>query len=288
LIRYFNKNYFIYHPYKNDVLGNKDSIESVGKKDIEEFYNKIFVPENMVLAVYGNYDFDDMIEKIRALFEELPSGDPIEPELAVEVGRHLQGNLSVSKVSDKYSASVFLGFPGMTIYDEDKPALEVLDGVLSGINYPGGRLHEQLRGSDKSLVYFVHAFPRLGIDGGYFGVMSQTTMENYDEVISEIRQNIDTLATSLVSDEELDIAKNMCITMHKLNKETYASQAYSAAVNEMLGLGYDYDQQYPSQIQKVTKDDVLRVAKKYLKNSLLVTVYPDGYDPRDIPDKDND
>lgn len=288
LVRYFNQNYFVYHPYKNDVLGSKKSIELVLKKDIEEFYNKIFVPENMVLAVYGNYNFDDMIEKIRAMFGEIPSGGLIEPELPVEVGRHLQGNLSVAKVSDKYSASIFFGFPGMTIYDEDRPAMDVLDGVLSGINYPGGWLHEQLRGNDKSLVYLVHAFPRPGIDGGYFGVMSQTTMENYDEVISVIRKNIDKISTSLVSDEELNTAKNMCITMRKLSNETYAMQAYSDGINEMLGLGYDYDQQYPSQIQKVTKDDVLKVAKKYFKNSLLVTVYPEGYDLNSISDKEND
>ncbi len=281
LIRYFNKNYFVYHPYKNDVIGNKEAIESLKKSDIEDFYHKIFVPENMVLAVYGKYDFDEMIEKIRNIFERIPSGSLIEPELPVEVGQNLQGNMSISKVSDKYSASIFLGFPGMTIYDQDKPAMDVLDGILSGINYPGGRLQEQLRGNDKSLVYLVHAFSRPGIDGGYFAIMSQTTMENYDEVISVIRRNIDEITSSLVSDEELDTAKNMCITMHKLGRETYASQAYSDAVNEIVGLGYDYGQKYPSQIEKVTKDDVLRVAKKYFKNSLLVTVYPEGYSPSD-------
>ena len=277
LMRYFKKNYFLDHPYKNDVLGTSESINSLTRTEIEDFYKKLFVPENMVLAVYGNFDETEIKKEIEAIFATLPKSSLPELKIKKETGQNIKGNLSVEKESDKYSASILLGFPGLTIYDEDKYTLSVIDAAISGIGFPSGWLHESLRGNEKNLVYFVHAFPRSGIDGGFFGVMTQTTLENYDQVLSIIRENINKLLTEGLTDEELESAKNMCITMHKLSLESPATQAYNSALNETLGLGFDYDEKYIEYINKVTKEDVRQAAVKYFSNSLLATVFPKNY-----------
>ncbi|MFQ5841222.1 MAG: hypothetical protein ACE5I8_02195 [Thermodesulfobacteriota bacterium] len=77
-----------------------------------------------------------------------------------------------------------------------------------------------------------------------------------------------------MTDEELKLAKEMIITMHDLGLETNASQAFSAAVSEALGLGYDWDQRYRDLIQGVTREDVQRVAKKIFKYHLIATTIP--------------
>ena len=277
LMRYFKKNYFIDHPYKNDILGTEQSIKSLTKTDIEDFYHKIFVPGNMVLAVYGNFDEEEILKEIKAIFEPLEKSSLPEPNIKEETGQNIKGNLSVSKVSDKYSASILLGFPGLTIYNDEKFTLSVIDAAISGIGFPSGWLHEALRGNDKNLVYFVHAFPRTGIDGGFFGIMTQTTMENYDQVLSIIQENVNKLITEGLTDEELAEAKNMCITMHKLSLESPAAQAYNSALNEVLGLGFDYNEKYTDFINNVTKEDVHKAAVKYFSNSLLTTVFPKNY-----------
>ena len=61
-----------------------------------------------------------------------------------------------------------------------------------------------------------------------------------------------------ISDSMLEQAKNICVTMHKIGLETIASQASSAALNEVLGLGYDHHLRYPERIGKVTAGDVLQ------------------------------
>jgi predicted Zn-dependent peptidase len=77
-----------------------------------------------------------------------------------------------------------------------------------------------------------------------------------------------------VDEDTLERAKSMCITMHQMNRETNAAQAQGDAVNELLGLGYEYDQHYPDMIRKVTAADVQRVAKRLFQHSLTVATKP--------------
>jgi zinc protease len=150
----------------------------------------------------------------------------------------------------------------------------VLDAVISGIRYPSGWLHEALRGRDKSLVYYVHAYPAFGIDGGYFGIMSQTTPENYQEVLRIVLEQLAMIRAGEVDAATLDRGKNLCIAMHEMGLETVAAQAASSALNEILGLGYDYDMIYPELIEKVTAADVLRLAKRLFSHHLIVATKP--------------
>ena len=174
----------------------------------------------------------------------------------------------------KTSAAILVGYNGLTIRDKDSPVVDVLDAVISGIGYPSGWLHDALRGGDRSLVYYVHAYPAFGMDGGYFGVMVQTTSDNYDAVLEIILEKTALIRTKEVNEQTLRRAKDMCITMHELGLETIAAQASSVALNEILGLGTDYDSKYPALIEKVTPADVLRVARKLLSHHLIVATKP--------------
>jgi zinc protease len=163
----------------------------------------------------------------------------------------------------------------MRITDSDRPILDVIDAALSGIGYPSGWLHEALRGGDRSLVYVIHAFPSPGIDGGHFGILTQTTMSNYQRVVDIIIEKLTRIQREPLDAEELAAAKNMCITAHEMSLETNGAQARSAVVNEVLGLGYDYDSHYPDLIRKVSAEDVLRVARSLFSHHLLVSAIPE-------------
>jgi zinc protease len=183
--------------------------------------------------------------------------------------------MQIQKKTDKVSAGIFLGTDGMAITDPERPTLDVIDAVLSGLTYPSGWLHEALRGGDRSLVYVIHAFPASGLDGGHFGVVTQTTMSNYEKVVTIILDKLEKIRREPLEARELEAAKNMCITMHEMGLETTAAQANSASLNEVVGLGYDWDHRYPEQIKKVQAEDVLRVAGKLFRRHLLVSAIPE-------------
>jgi len=74
--------------------------------------------------------------------------------------------------------------------------------------------------------------------------------------------------------EAFHTAIEQIVALHAQENVTIADQARTAAIDELLGLGYDYDKKFDAQIRAVTKDDVIRTANKYLTKSVLVTTSP--------------
>jgi len=271
--RIFKNHYYKNHPYKNDIIGTIESVQGFTRQDCTDFYSSIITPNNSVLAIFGDIEPDTVLEKVKTAFKDVKPSKLQRPSIEQETN-NISSNEQFEVKNEKSSCAVFVGFNGMTITDEDVPVVNVIDAIISGIGYPSGWLHDGLRGGETSLVYYIHAYPAFGIDGGYFGIMAQTTAENYDKVVRTILENIDSIKTTKVDDQTLDRAKNMCITMNEMSLQTIASQSSNAALNEIIGLGSNYDSVYPSLIKKVTAEDVLRVAEKMFSHHLITATKP--------------
>jgi zinc protease len=273
--RFFRQQYYQQHPYAHDLIGTMESVQAIDRDDILNFYEKTVMPNNTVLAVFGDIEVAEVLAKAKKYFGKWLPGS-LEPPVIQPVSAPLTEVRRVQKQTEKVSASIFLGTNGLTLKDPDRAALDVIDAVLSGISYPSGWLHDALRGGDSSLVYVVHGFPSSGIDGGHFGIITQTTMANYEKVVEIIEKKLEKIQQEPLAPAELASAKDMCITIHEMGLETASAQAQSAAVNELLGLGYDYDSRYPQLIRQVTAEDVLRVARRLFSHHLLVSGIPEN------------
>jgi zinc protease len=274
LVRLFKKNYFKENPYGHDPLGTAESVQSFSRADVMAFGQRMVNPAQSALAVYGDIALDEVMKKVQIKFSGWKASPVVLPSLP-EATDPLTASQEVDKNSEKTSAGLFVGTAGLSIDDPERPALDVLDAVLSGVSYPTGRLQEALRGGTEDLVYVVHGFPFYGIKAGYFGVITQTTMAHLPKVQDLILENLDRLRTDLVPAEELQTAKNLVVTMHQLHLESLDAQAQSTAVNSVLGLGWNYDEDYPALIQAVKAEDVKRVADKLFVHKLLVRTLPE-------------
>jgi zinc protease len=272
--RVFRKHYYLHHPYGNDIIGTEEAVNKMSRADIMNFYQQMIMPNNAVLAVFGDIEPEEMVDKVKSALGKWQPGEVAEPDISKTV-TPLTRNEQIKKQTDKVSAAIHLGTNGITVDDPERPALDVIDAVLSGIGYPSGWLHESLRGGNRSLVYVIHAFPRSGIDGGHFGIITQTTMANYEKVVEIILAKLKKIQQQQLNSEELAAAKDMIVTMHEMSLETNGAQARSAAVNQILGLGYDWDDRYPELIDQVSAEDVLKVAGKIFRNHLLVSAIPE-------------
>lgn len=272
-VRLFKKNYFQNSPYRHDRLGTAESLQSFSRDDLIKFYERMVNPHHSALAVYGDVDPDQALDAIRNVLGDW-SRQPIEVPSLPNEAQQIDSNRIVQKNNEKTSAALFVGTNGFDIHSAERPALDVLNGILAGTSYPGGRLFEALRGKD-DLVYVVGAFPFYGKNAGYFGVISQTTLGNLDKVQRIILDNLRRLTAQPVPQKELQTAKDMIITSHRMARESLGSQARDAAVSEVLGLGWDYEERYPDLIRSVTAEDVLRVAKKLFTHTLIARTIPD-------------
>ena len=147
VFKLFRKTLFEKHPYRMDSLGTLESVRSMSQKGLKEYYERIVVPENMVLTVVGDVDEEQVILAARKAFGSLKRTAllspiiPQEPPLQ-EIRRH-----ETNKTKEQ--AHFILGFLGVPFRHKDRYALEVLDAALSGQT---GRLFRELRDKE-SLAY---------------------------------------------------------------------------------------------------------------------------------------
>jgi zinc protease len=275
IARMMKRHYYHKHPYRNDVIGSAKAVERFSGKQIRDFYESVMMPNNAVLSIFGDIDSEMVTSMVEEAFGDFQPGILEQPIIEIETQNIIQDE-SFEVFNEKTAAAIVVGYNGLTLTDIDGPVVDVLDAVISGIRYPSGWLHEALRGGDRSLVYVVHAYPSFGIDGGYFGIMAQTAPDNYESVLRIVLDKMDLIQKGTVDPTTLDQAKNMCIAAHEMGLETIASQTSSAALNEILGLGYDYDVKYPDLIESVSAEDVLRVAKKLFAHHLIVATKPNS------------
>jgi zinc protease len=259
------------HPYGRPPLGTKESIAAITRDDLV-FHHAAFVrPENTVLTVFGDVDAEAILSMVEKTFRNWQPTGEARPAIYVEPAR--VASKTVTSHHDRAQTVIFRGYRGMPYSSEDRYAMDVLDAITSGIYYPGGWLHTDLRG--QGLVYVVHAYNWTGYDTGYFGVYAATFDEALDQAMEIIDGDLARITEEQVTDEELAQAKQLCIIMDETSKQTNQDQASDVAIAELYGLGYDFTADYADRISEITKDDVIRVARKYLEEPVTVIRRPE-------------
>jgi len=274
VIRLFKENYFEQSSYRNERMGTPESVQSFSREEILSFFRRMVNPHHSVLAVYGDLEVSQALASVSRKLEpwKLP---PAVLAVQPEETRPLKADRTVEKKNDKTSCGLFIGANGMSVNDPKRPVLDLLDAVLAGTGYPGGRLFEALRGGNEDLVYVVGAFPFYGKSAGFYGVITQTTLNNLDRVQQIVLSHFRRLVDEPVPAEELENARQMLRTSHQLSLETIEAQARSTAVNEVLGLGWEYDQKYVALIEAVTAEDIQNLARELFTQALIVRTVPD-------------
>ncbi len=273
VMRLFKKSYFQKTSYVNDKLGTSESVKSFTREDILAFYRKMVNPTHSVLAIYGDIDS----KKAKHLAQEkFGKWRGVQVEKAMPDETHpISASRTVEVKNEKSSSGLFIGTNGLDINNSERPALDVLTAVLSGGGSPAGRIFDSLRGGDQNLVYTVSTFPFYGKSAGFFGVLTQTTMANLPKVQEVIQENLKRLKDEPVPENELEKAKETMLVELKLSRQTLGSQASDAALNEVLGLGWDYARHYPDLVRAVRADQVRDLARKLFTNTLTARTLPE-------------
>ncbi len=263
---YFRNQFFVNSPYKRVRTGTIDSMSSLTREQVVEFYNANVTAERGILAVFGDIDVDATENMLREKFSALPQGKSIDLTKFAAEPKQTEDRFFI-KETPKPGAVVFVGYPGMTLNDKDQDAMEVMSQIV-GSNT--GWLHETLRG--RQLVYYAWLFSFSPLTEGFVGATAQCEAEKVDEVIAAIREQIDKAARGEFTAEEVARAKSKRIGAEILGKQTNSDAAASAALDEIYGFGYDYSQSQAQRIGALTLADIQAVAAKYLTGPITVAV----------------
>jgi len=169
-------------------------------------------------------------------------------------------------------ANVVLGHAGVSRGNPDFYAITVMNYILGGGGF-ASRLMGEIR-NKRGLAYSVGSFFDPGKYPGSFQIVLQTKNSSAHEAIALSIQEMERIQKELVSEKELEGAKKYLIGSFPMRFDTQGKLANFLTQVEYYGLGLNYPEKYPSLIQSVTREKVLRVAKKYLhpKRYVLVIV----------------
>lgn len=275
---FFRKNFFNGSPLALVQTGSKDVVAKATVHQLREHHRKYVRAGDSVLAIFGNFDANVAAKRIRTLFADLPAGKvDIKAQPAPKVKP--AGELAVLK-TEKKIAAVIVAVPGMTVDNDDRFPLAVLDTIISGYRMPGGWLHSELRG--KQLVYVVHAYNSPALAPGAFITYAAGDPAKAPEILRIIQTNLRKAATYTPTEAEIKRAVNTILTADLLGNQSMSSLAMTAATDELYGFGHDFRNKLESIYAGITPADVAAVGKKYLSGgyfSAVTTPEPDLVQP---------
>lgn len=257
-------------PYGRPVEGTKESLPGITRKDLVEFHQRYYVPNNSILAAAGDVTLEEMQ---RALEKHLQGWSrKAIPSIQVSTVSP-RASLQVVKIDREVTqANVVWGHLGIERKNPDYYALSVMNLILGG----GGltsRLMRSIR-EERGWAYDVHSFFNARRFPGAFQVSLQTKNETAGSAIEEVLRQVRDIRENGVTAKELEEAKGFMTGSFPLRFETNRQVVSFLAGVEFYGLGMGYPERYPEIIRAVTREDVLRVARRYLHpdRGILVVV----------------
>jgi hypothetical protein len=264
------KRAFKVHPYRWSTIGSLDHLNAAKLEEFVQFYKTYYVPDNCVLSIAGDFDKADLKKKIEAYFGPIAKGiNPIvrpsikEPALGGEVRDIIYDNVQLEGVFQAYRAPKQGG--------DEYYAFNVLSSILSG--GASSRMNKTLVDT-KQLAAAAQSAPFFNEDAGVFitlaianmGVKADVLEKSMDSVVNDLK-------SGLVSEREFQKVKNQITTDLVKNKGTMAGIAESLANFEVYFGDANLVNTELEKYNKVTREDVLAVAKKYLNKDNRVVLY---------------
>ncbi|HLO27002.1 MAG TPA: pitrilysin family protein [Geobacteraceae bacterium] len=255
--------------YAGHPLGRFPTIgtmKSITRDDLAEFHRRYYHPNNIILAVSGDFKKDELLARLTRLF----GGWKKETVALPNVGNPAtEVRPEILFVRKEVSQSVIrMGEMGIDKNNPDLYPLRVMDYILGG-GFTS-RLTQEVR-SNQGLAYNVES----SVDAGrtFIGTITaetETKSESTVKAITLIREIITGMTAAPVTDQELSLAKEFMI-----NSFIFGFTKPDAVVNqqarlEFFGYPKGYLEQYRDNIARVTREDVLRVARKYLHPDRMV------------------
>jgi len=255
------------HPFVHDPRGTAKGIERITAEHLVKFHSSSYVGANTVISIVGNFDEKRAVRRLGELLVDYPKGQPAPPDVPpVPKG----GDLSATVFKDVSESYVAMGYMAPSAHDADFATISVLDAVL-GLG-SGSRLATALGEDGADISSSNGSYCRCGESASALFVYAAA--KDGDEAIDIIGDEIERLATEPVTDAELRTAKNKLVGRHVINGQTNLVRAARLTSYELAGLGFDFADSFPKAVNRVDKDDILRVASEWLRSPATVVVQP--------------
>jgi len=244
-------------------------IDNIQRPDLIQFYQRYFFPANILLAIYGDFDTAQMKQQLTQVFSSWQAKQPPVPKFPDVTAKPLAGVFLANK-PDVTQTFFTIGHLGGILSDKDYPALEVASEILGGGF--SSRLFQRIR-TKLGYAYSISAGWDADYDHpGLFKISGSTQSVHTVDTIRASIEELNRLRNAPVTDQELQVAKDSILNGFVFNFDKPSKTLNRLIVYEYFGYPKDFVFNYQKGIAAVTKADVLRVAKEYLRPQDLTVV----------------
>jgi zinc protease len=257
------------HPYGVSVLGTETTVSNLTRNQLQQYHQTYFRPDNLVISLSGRIDQVQANDLISEVF-----GDWQNPEQPLPISRLTSPILNPSQqeiIQDTQQSIVMLGYLGTEVNLAEYPVLKLISTYLG--NGLSSRLFVELR-EKRGLAYDVSAFFPTRLDTAPFITYMGTAPTNTEIAIEGLSTEVARLTKEMLSESEIQGAKNKLLGQYALGKQTNGEIAQTYGWYEALGLGVEFDRTFQAAIAPITAEQIQEVATKYLSQPYLSIVKP--------------
>lgn len=238
-----------------NILGNRQTIKSLKRKDILNHYSKYYVPNNAVISICGNFNFEEVVKFIEEKFSKWE-----EKEVNIEVNEAKFHSCFITKNKDSEQVNVAISLKAIPEENEKEAyALAVVNNIFGGSN--SSRLFQSIR-EDKGLVYSIYSSQALYKKCGELGIFASTSEEYLKEVYDLIIQEIKNMKENYITEEELKESKEQLKGNYILSLESISSKMLSHGESMLLNNKIKNEDEIIEHINSVNMEQVEAIINK--------------------------
>ena len=239
------------------ILGPASLIRRYSRDDMVRYWSRHYVPQNMVLAIAGNYDWDYFLELVNTYFDVFPNQQaeeaPFDPQHFVSGQK--------AKNKDTEQLHICLGFPGIESNCDDIYPMSVFNNALGG--GMSSRLFQRIR-EELGMAYSVYSYASSYRGVGSFNVYAGTNPENGETVIRELQEQMALFLKDGMTDKEFRSAKAQLRGGFLLGLESSSGRMQSLGRGMLLFGKTRSPEEVIAKIDAVTLDSTMELARRLL------------------------
>ena len=238
-----------------NILGNRKTIKNITKKQIMNYFNKYYVPNNAVISICGNFKFDELVKELENKF-----GEWERKEVCTEVEEAKFHSCVVKKNKDSEQVNIAINLKAIPEENEEESyALAVVNNIFGGST--SSRLFQHIR-EEKGLAYSIYSSQTLYKKCGELGIFVSTSEEYLEEVYECIINEIKNIRDGYVTEEEIKESKEQLKGNYILSLEGIESKMLSMGESILLNNKIKDEDEIIEHINSVNMEQVKSIINK--------------------------
>ena len=246
--------------YKNDplgmnIIGTETSLKSLNRENLLEYFNKYYLPNNSVISISGNFNFDEIVNKIEEKFKYWEK-----KEVNVDIKKAEFKSCFITKNKDIEQVNLAMSLEAIPLEnDKEVYALAIINTIFGGSI--SSRLFQKIR-EEKGLVYSIYSSQSLYRKCGELGIFASMSNENLKEVYDLIIKEIKLIKKYYLTDQEIKESKEQLKGSYILGLESTSSRMMSIGRSFLLNNKVNSSDDILKSIDDVDKETVKKVIDK--------------------------